>query len=86
MKWIAGILAWVYKWASYKFRMEHKLDSVLQRQHDIERRIVRLEILDAMKRNDRRTVYELYDCYKTKYNGNSYIDEMFGNFQKRKKK
>mgnify|MGYP006923214064 CR=1 FL=1 len=74
---------WVVKAITYKQRLENKLDNIISTQSDIERRVLRLEILQAMERKDKYTVYSLYDEYK-KYNGNSYMDELFAKYKKSK--
>lgn len=82
MKLFIAVCKWLYRLLSYKWRMERKLDGIITSQTDIERRVLRLEILSAMRRKDKLTVYALYDEYKNKYNGNSYMDELFVKFKK----
>lgn len=81
---IFNCLKWAYRQITYRNRLEHKIDNVITTQSDIERRVLRLEILQAMERKDKYTVYALYDEYK-KYNGNSYMDELFAKYKKGKK-
>ena len=83
-KRIGECFSWVYKQVTYRNRLEGKIDNVINTQSDIERRVLRLEILQAMERKDKYTVYALYDEYK-KYNGNSYMDELFAKYKKGKK-
>jgi hypothetical protein len=83
-KRIVACLKWFFKQITYRQRLEDKIDGIINTQSDIERRVLRLEILQAMKRKDKYTVYALYDEYK-KYNGNSYMDELFNKYKKSKK-
>ena len=66
----------------YKSRVEEKIDAIITRQIDTERRVLRLEIISAMERDDRAVVHNLYDIYKTQYSGNSYMDELYKNYCK----
>lgn len=84
MKIIAGIIEGLGKWLSYKTRFEGKLDTVLSQQLNQERRLLRLEIMEAMRRNDRAVVHSLYDEYKNKYNGNSYMNELYKQYTSEK--
>ena len=77
---------WFVKWLTHTSRLEEKIDVILANQTNLERRILRLEILSAIRRNDRTTVHVLYDEYKIKYNGNSYMDEVVGNYFKKGKR
>lgn len=83
-KRILDFLRWIHKHITYRYRLEGKIDNMITTQSDIERRVLRLEILQAMERKDKYTVYALYDEYK-KYNGNSYMDELFAKYKKGKK-
>lgn len=83
LKKIIACFNWIYKQITYRYRLEGKIDNVMTTQSDIERRVLRLEILQAMERKDKYTVYALYDEYK-KYNGNSYMDELFAKYKKSK--
>ena len=83
-KRIIACLKWFFKQITYRQRLEDKIDGIINTQSDIERRVLRLEILQAMERKDKYTVYSLYDEYK-KYNGNSYMDELFNKYKKSKK-
>lgn len=81
---VVNCLKWAYKHVTYRNRLETKIDNMISKQCDTERRVLRLEILQAMKRKDKYTVYSLYDDYK-KYNGNSYMDELFTKYKKGRK-
>ena len=72
------ILEWVFKQVTYRNRLENKVDLAL-------RRLLRLEIIDAIRRNDKTTVHFLYDEYK-KLGGNSYIQEMYEDYIKKTKR
>lgn len=85
-KLLLQFLLWVLKKIQYKRRVEGKIDGIITSQSDIERRVLRLEILQAMERKDKYTVYALYDEYKNSYNGNSYMDELFTKYKKGVKK
>lgn len=82
-KCVFTLLQAAWKWVMFKSRVENKLDSITQAIEDNNRRILRLEILDAMRRKDRGTVYTLYDEYKVRYHGNSYMDALFKDFCKK---
>lgn len=78
---IINLVKWALKQITYRSRLEDKVDLAL-------RRLLRLEIIDAIRRNDKTTVHMLYDEYK-KLGGNSYIQEMYEEYinkTKRKKK
>lgn len=78
---IINLAKWTLKQITYRSRLEDKVDLAL-------RRLLRLEIIDAIRRNDKTTVHMLYDEYK-KLGGNSYIQEMYEEYinkTKRKKK
>lgn len=85
-KGLLAILQVVWKWVMFKARVESKLDSITQAIEDNNRRILRLEILEAMRRKDNATVYTLYDEYKVRYHGNSYMDSIFKDFCKKRVK
>ena len=82
-KSIWGLLQAIWKWLMYKYRIEAKIDALTQAIEDNNRRILRLEIMEAMRRKDRGTVYTLYDEYKVRYHGNSYMDALFKDFCKK---
>ena len=73
---IINLIQIIIKRIQYKGRIEDKLDTVLSRQNDSERRLLRLEILDAMRRDDRAVVHQLYDEYKA-MGGDSWMDDLF---------
>lgn len=63
---------------NYKKRVERKIDLMM-------RRVIRLEILDAIKRKDTTTVYTLFDEYRL-MGGNSYISDMVETYLKKEKR
>lgn len=63
---------------AFKRRIESKMDAVL-------RRVVRLEILDAIKRDDVKTVLALFDEYSA-LGGNSYISLLVEKYKVSKEK
>ena len=75
-KLILALIEYIARKWQYKSRLENKLDTVLSQQINQERRLLRLEIMEAMRRNDRAVVHSLYDEYK-KMNGNSYMNELY---------
>lgn len=77
-KSLLKILEWTFKQITYRNRLENKVDLAL-------RRLLRLEIIDAIRRNDKTTVHMLYDEYK-KLGGNSYIQEMYEDYIKKTKR
>ena len=82
---IINLLQIVIKRIQYKGRIEDKLDAVLSNQAEHDKRLLRLEILDAMRRDDRATVHQLYDEYKA-MGGNSYLLELYKDYCKKPKK
>ena len=82
-KGVFTLLQVAWKWVMFKSRVENKLDSITQAIEDNNRRILRLEIIEAMRRKGRGTVYTLYDEYKVRYHGNSYMDALFKDFCKK---
>ena len=83
-KTIISLAEYISKKIQYKTRLESKLDTVLYQQQSQERRLLRLEIMEAMRRNDRAVVHSLYDEYK-KLNGNSYMNELYIQYTSEKK-
>jgi hypothetical protein len=75
---IINLVKWTLKQITYRSRLEDKVDLAL-------RRLLRLEIIDAIRRNDKTTVHMLYDEYK-KLGGNSYIQEMYEEYIKKTKR
>ena len=73
---IISLIQIIVKRIQYKGRIEDKLDAVLSRQNDSERRLLRLEIMEAMRRDDRAVVHQLYDEYKA-MGGDSWMDDLF---------
>lgn len=71
---IVALAEWGIKKSQYKSRLESKVD-------DIMRRTLRLEIFEAIRRKDTKTVYELGDVYLG--NGfNSYVSQMIADYKK----
>lgn len=64
------------------FGRGRRIESILK---DTRTRVLRLEILDAMKRKDIRLVCALFDDYK-KMGGNHYLDALYTDFMKKAKK
>ena len=81
---VFALIEWATKKIQYKGRIEDKLDSVLSNQAEHDKRLLRLEILDAMRRDDRATVHQLYDEYK-EMGGNSYLQELYKDYCKKPK-
>lgn len=75
---IINLVKWTLKQITYRSRLEDKVDLAL-------RRLLRLEIIDAIRRNDKTTVHMLYDEYKN-LGGNSYIQEMYEEYIKKTKR
>lgn len=82
---IINLIQFIVRRIQYKGRIEDKLDAVLSRQNDSERRLLRLEILDAIRRDDRAVVHQLYDEYKA-MGGNSYLLELYKDYCKKPNK
>lgn len=82
---IAGIIEGLCKSFTYKKRFEGKIDSVLNNQHNHEKRLLKLEIIAAMNRDDRAVVHALYDEY-TALGGNSYMNELYKEYCKKPNK
>lgn len=77
-KALLDIIKSAVRWFNYKNRLEGKVDMMM-------RRLIRLEITEAIKRKDTQTVLMLFDEYKA-LNGNSYITLLVENFLKTNKK
>ena len=82
---IINLLQIIIKRIQYKGRIEDKLDSVLLNQAEHDKRLLRLELDAAMRRDDRATVHQLYDEYKA-MGGNSYMQELYKDYCKKPKK
>ena len=86
---LIALIKIVARRVQYKSRIEDKIDSVLARQNDLEKRTLRLELISAMDRGDTAVVHQLYDEY-TAMGGNSYCVAMYKDYckkpTKRKKK
>lgn len=82
---VLTLIDWLEKKIAYKKRMENKVDEALLFLKEHDQRLLRLELLDAMKRNDAVTVCDLMKEYKEK-GGNYYMDNLFSDFMKKWKK
>ena len=75
---IIELIARFVKWIGYRNRLEGKVDILM-------RRVVRLEISEAIKRKDTQTVCDLFDEYKL-LGGNSYMTHVVEEYIKAGKK
>lgn len=78
---VVDLLANFVKQLGYRSRLEGKVDVLM-------RRVIRLEISEAIKRKDTQTVCDLFDEYKA-LGGNSYMTHLVEQYikqTKRKKK
>jgi len=82
---VITLVEWVVKRIQYKGRIEDKLDAVLTRQNDLEKRTLRLELISAMDRGDTAVVHQLFDEY-TAMGGNSYCVAMYKAYCKKPNK
>ena len=82
---IGELINGIIRWFTHTKRMETKIDLVLKRQDEMELRILRLEVLNAIGRKDAVTACALMKEYKEK-NGNYYLDKVFNEFMKKWKK
>lgn len=82
---IMSFIDWIDRKVAYKKRIEKKVDEALSFLRDHDQRLLRLEILEAMKRNDAVTVCDLMKAYKER-GGNYYMDKLFSDFMKKWKK
>lgn len=82
---IINLIQFIVRRIQYRGRIEDKLDAVLSRQNDSERRLLRLEIMEAIRRDDRAVVHQLYDEYKS-MKGNSYMNELYKDYCKKPNK
>lgn len=64
------------------FGRGRRIEAILR---DTRTRVLRLEILDAMKRKDTRLVCALFDDYK-KMGGNHYLDALYEQYMKKASK
>lgn len=81
-KVVIQLIHWLIKRATYKQRSDKRLDEIISAIAALNRRTKRLEILDAMHRNDRAVVHQLYDEYKS-MGGNSYMQELYKKYIKK---
>ena len=65
--------------------MEQKTDQAIELLKEHDKRLLRLEIIEAMKRNDAVTACDLMKDYKGR-DGNYYMDKLFTDFMKKWKK
>jgi hypothetical protein len=84
LKNILTLLDWIGKKIAYKRRMENKVDEALILLKEHEKKLIRLEMLEAMRRDDRAVVHQLWDTYKA-LGGNSYMKELYKNYCQGKK-
>lgn len=84
-KGIISLLDWLDRKIAYKNRIETKVDNAISLLKEHTRRLLRLEIINAIERNDRTVVHQLYDEYKS-LGGNSYVKELYHNYIKGKKR
>jgi len=82
---VISLIEWAVKRIQYKSRFEGKLDAVLSNQSEHNKRLLRLELDAAMRRDDRGTVHQLYDDYKA-IGGNSYMNELYKEYCKHNKR
>ena len=75
LKAIINIVQYFARRFMYNSRLESKVDTMM-------RRLIRLEIINAIDRKDTKTVYELYDEYKA-VGGNSYVTHMIKDYTKK---
>lgn len=84
-KLVITLAEWIIRKAQYKSRFESKLDTVLANSAEHNKRLLRLELDAAMRRDDKGTVHQLYDEYKA-LGGNSYMNELYKEYCKHKKR
>lgn len=85
LKCIISLVEWCVKRWHYKSRFEDKLDTLIANDVEHNKRLLRLELDSAMRRNDRATVHALYDEYVA-MGGNSYMQELYKEYCKKNKK
>ena len=81
---IINLIQFFIKRAQYKSRLESKVDLMLINSAEHNKRLLRLELDAAMRRDDRATVHQLYDEYKA-MGGNSYMQELYKDYCKKPK-
>lgn len=81
-KALIALIEVVVRRIQYKSRIENKIDASLDYSKNHERRLLRLEIIEAIRRDDRAVVHQLYDEY-TSIGGNSYMNELYKNYCKK---
>lgn len=82
---LIALLEMVVRRIQYKGRLESKVDLMLANSAEHNKRLLRLELDAAMRRDDRATVHQLYDEYKA-MGGNSYMQELYKDYCKKPKK
>ena len=82
LRLVASLIEWGVKRWHYKSRFEGKLDAMLSNQIEHSKRLLRLEISEAIRRDDRAVVHQLYDEYKA-MGGNSYMNELYRDYCKK---
>lgn len=82
---ITEVFKGIGRWVTHSGRIENKIDTLLEQQRDIELRVLRLEVLNAIARKDAVTACGLMKEYKER-NGNYYLDKIFNDFLKKWKK
>ena len=82
---LGEFLGGLWKWITHTKRMEDKQDQTLQYLKQLELRVLRLEVLQAITRKDAVTACDLMKEYKER-NGNYYLDKVFNDFMKKWKK
>jgi len=83
-KLLISLIDWFIRRAQYKSRMEEKADTTLACLQEHNRRLLRLEIDAAMRRDDRAVVHQLYDEYRA-LGGNSYMQEVYKEYCKKRR-
>lgn len=82
---LIALLEMVVRRIQYKGRLESKVDLMLANSAEHNKRLLRLELDAAMRRDDRATVHQLYDEYKA-MGGNSYMQELYKDYCKKPNK
>lgn len=77
-KAVIELMAILFGWISRGRRMEKSLQS-------IELRLLRLEVLEAMRRKNTEVVCMLMKAYK-EHNGNYYLDQLYAEYMAKQKK
>ena len=75
---IFEFLKWLNKQITYRSRLENNVNTMM-------RRLIRLEVLNAIARKDTPAVCGLFDEYKA-IGGNSYITALVEDYMKKQKR